>query len=157
MKTKEHGVELIKSKDLNVLQNNSLHDLKFSYECKYEWLAESDIFDSSSSEESIMLYSSNKKYFKSTLHFAWSTVFYESKIDNEVDALVVISNSTFIQITNEDAISKINGISPIWLKRYSILLPQTFSSHIVWHDWDDLYIVLETKNSYYGWNWCTTA
>lgn len=103
--------------------------------------------------ESVVFVKTSKEKYQSSLHFFWVTVFHEREINNLENAEEIFSTTHLIKVTNEEAKEKIKQCCLSWYEKNHDLIPEAIWVHITWNDDNDVFILFEDDNYYYGWGW----
>ncbi len=153
----KHGEDLLNTGSLTWRRNIRKYQDSLHLNYVMEWPATSNVFETISSQENIMLVSSNKSNYKSPLHFAWRVIFFLREFDSKKEIIETISETQFNKINFNEASLKIKSIAQHWYVLYQHLLPSESEAYYIWNDGLDIYILFEDKDSYIGWNWSSTA
>jgi hypothetical protein len=106
--------------------------------------------------ESITFCSAVKEKYTSALHFFWQTVFHQREVRNQLEAEEIFSSTHLYKVSVDEAKDKIKSCCPQWYDKHQNLIPQAIWVHVVWKDDNDVFILFEDDESYYGWGWDST-
>ena len=157
MNTKNIAEELLKTGDLTFRRNNRNYRglLKLNY--LMEWDCNSNIFDHPYSEESILLANSNKRNYKSPLHFALRLMAFQREIYSRIELLELCENTINKSIEKDDFQKLVKSLSSSWWNKYFDMFSKFPKVTQIWADWNDVLIVCKNEEEYLCWNWGTTA
>ena len=106
--------------------------------------------------ESIVFILASKDKYISSLNFFWQSVFHLREVTNQTQAEEILASTHLYKVTIEEAKYKIKNCCPNWYEKHQELIPQAKWTNIVWNDKNDVFILFEDEEYYYGWGWdCT--
>jgi hypothetical protein len=153
----KYGEELLRTGSLSWRRNSSKYKDRLRFDFYMEWPPHSDVFTYMDSGEEIIYASSKKDNYKSVHHFAWTILLFQREIDNKIDIREVVEDSVLVELTIDESLEKINQYSSEWLKRYQHLIPDSIKCFIIVNLDLDIFIVFETNEKYFGWEWSSSA
>ena len=106
--------------------------------------------------ESIVFLKSNKDKYVSALNFFWQSIFHQREVMNQIEAEEIFSSTHLYKVTGDEAKAKIKSCSPDWYRENHTLIPEAKWRHIIWNDSNDVFVLFEDEEMYYGWGWDST-
>jgi hypothetical protein len=106
--------------------------------------------------ESIVFFKASKDKYTSSLNFFWQSIFHQREVTNQIQAEEVFTLTHLYKVTLQEAKEKILACCPDWYADNKQLIPDAKWTHIIWNDSNDVFIMFEDKDMYYGWGWDTT-
>jgi len=103
--------------------------------------------------ESIVFFSATKDKYISSLNFFWQSIFHQREVMSQTDAEEIFTSTQLIKVTIDEANEKIQKCCPEWFLEYEYLLPDATWIHLIWNDENDVFILFEDDERYYGWGW----
>jgi hypothetical protein len=106
--------------------------------------------------ESITFVCAAKGKYTSALCFFWQTIFHAREVMSQTDAEEIFTSTHLYKVTLQEAKDKIKQTDSQWFDEHKDLIPNAKWSHIIWNDENDIFIIFEDEEMYYGWGWdCT--
>ena len=106
--------------------------------------------------ESIVFIKSSKDKYVSALNFFWQSIFHQREVTNQLQAEEVFTSTHLYKVTLQEAKEKIQAFCPEWYAENYQLIPDAKWTHVIWNDSNDVFILFEDEDMYYGWGWDTT-
>ncbi len=106
--------------------------------------------------ESIVFFSASKGKYISSLNFFWQSIFYMREVNNQSQAEEIFTSTNLYKVSIDEAKDKIKSCCPEWYTNHQDLIPQATWTHIIWKDSNDVFILFEDDEKYYGWGWDST-
>ena len=103
--------------------------------------------------ESIVFIKARKNKYISSLHFFWQSIFHQREITGQTQAEEIFTFTHLYKTNYDDAKLKIKTCCPQWFIEHEKLIPVAKWTHIVWDDDNDVFIIFEDDEFYYGWGW----
>jgi hypothetical protein len=103
--------------------------------------------------ESIVFIKASKDKYSSSLHFFWQTIFHQREVSNLSDAEEILNSTNLYRINYVDAKKKIKSCCPDWFEEHENLIPNAKWTHKTWDDKNDVFIIFEDDDYFYGWGW----
>lgn len=103
--------------------------------------------------ESIVFIKARKDKYVSSLHFFWQSIFHQREVTNQSEAEEIFTSTHLYKLSNTEAKHKIKYLCPKWLNEHENLLPDAQWTHVIWDDDNDVFIIFEDEDFYYGWGW----
>lgn len=106
--------------------------------------------------ESIIFIKSSKGKYVSALNFFWQSIFHLREVTNLTQAEEIFTSTHLYKVSTAEAKKKIKDCCPDWYSENHTLIPEAKWRHIIWNDDNDVFIMFEDEEMYYGWGWDTT-
>ncbi|MFK8012243.1 MAG: hypothetical protein AB8B80_09400 [Marinicellaceae bacterium] len=103
--------------------------------------------------ESIIFIQTKKNKYVSSLHFFWQSIFHLREVNNQLQAEEIFASTHLYKINYSQALKKIKSICPVWFKDNNTKLPNAKWIHTIWDDKNDVFLIFEDDEFYYGWGW----
>jgi hypothetical protein len=106
--------------------------------------------------ESIVFFKASTDKYVSALPFFWQSIFHQREVMNQTDAEEIFSSTHLYKVSLDEAKEKIKECCVDWFSKNKNLIPDAKWTNIVWNDENDVFILFEDADYYYGWGWdCT--
>jgi hypothetical protein len=106
--------------------------------------------------ESIVFISASKDKYISSLNFFWQSIFHLREVTNQTQAEEIFSSTHLYKVSIDEAKEKIKQRCADWFSKHENLIPDATWTNIIWNDDNDVFILFEDTDYYYGWSWdCT--
>lgn len=106
--------------------------------------------------ESIVFFKASKDKYISSLNFFWQSIFHQREVNNQAEAEEIFSSTHLFKETFQQAKDKIKQLCPQWYEKHHELIPDAQWIHTIWNDENDVFILFEDDEMYYGWGWDST-
>lgn len=106
-------------------------------------------------ESIVFIKSSNDKYV-SALNFFWQSVFHQREVTDQIQADEIFTSTHLYKVSLDEAKEKIKACCPDWYSHNHALIPNAKWTHVIWNDDNDVFILFEDEEMYYGWGWDST-
>ena len=106
--------------------------------------------------ESIVFFSATKDKYVSSLNFFWQSIFHQREVTNQIESEEIFSSTRLYKVSLDEAKAKINSCCPQWFENNKDLIPKAKWTHMLWNDDNDVFILFEDEEKYYGLSWDTT-
>ena len=106
--------------------------------------------------ESIVFFSASKDKYISSLNFFWQSIFHQREVTDQRQAEEIFTSTHLYKVNIDQAKEKIKACCPEWYAENQKLIPDAKWTNIIWNDSNDVFILFEDEEMYYGWGWDTT-
>jgi len=103
--------------------------------------------------ESIVFIKASKDKYSSSLHFFWQSIFHQREVSNISEADEILNSTNLYRINHALAHQIIQSKCPSWYEEHQNLIPKARWLHKTWDDKNDVFIIFEDADFYYGWGW----